>query len=1025
MQNAFGRRSTLLLRGVAVLGIAVLFYSRQAQAADNSQITVGHARFTVVTPQLIRMEYAPTDQFVDAASWFATDRSARFDGATIRRDGQTLSISTPAIQLTYIDDGQPFSAKNLTAVIRRGDGSVTWHPGEKNAGNLGGTIRTLDGVHRAVDLGEGIISRDGWYLLDDSQSGLMTSDWFQSRPASSGVDWYLFGYGTDYRVALKSLTTIGGPIPLPRKYALGLWYSRYWPFTADAFKQIVEEYEQHGFPLDTMVMDMGWHLNAVPASLKGKVDTWTGYTWDNNLIPDPVGLLKWMHDRGLHVTLNEHPAAGIQPHETMYGDFMKAMGQDASKNETIPFDAGDKHYLDTFYAHTHTPLEKQGVDFWWLDWQQYPKTRSNPDWDNLRVLNWYNYQHSSGDNQRGQSFSRWAGWGDHRYPIHFSGDADTGWAMLAAEVPFTSTAGNVGCFFWSHDIGGHMGGRNEESYARWCQFGAMSAALRSHSTMDKTTDRRPWNYPKWAEDSMRVSFRLRSLLMPYLYTAMQQATADSVPFTRPMYLDHPTLEAAYHNAQQYRFGDDLLVAPIAAPGVGPGRVAAQAVWFPPNRDGSATDWFDYFTGEKFASGESAVATASIDQFPLFVRGGVPLPMQPYTARPATAALNTLVLRCYPGRDGVAGDSRLYEDDGKTTAYEKGQSATTGLHYVRRGESIVITVDATAGTYAGQPTERGLTIELPCTEPGATADVGACSYDTATGTTRIELPSAPINASRTITIKVSEFSSEKVATVAVGMRLRQLLGQSLADWQATNPKPPEEIARMIAAAQGVAVLPVNQHPYGLGNDVAMIYFHNHHAGAEKLVLAGPSQDSMTMTLGEPIVQAPRAANALPIPRPVELTGIAGSAVKLSLDMSADLPIEKDLATTASATASTGSAAAAIDGSIDGYPGNQAKEWVTLREKADAWLKLDWPQPVRINRVFLYDRPNENDHVLAGTLTFSDGTSVDVGPLPNDGRLPREVTFAAKTCNWVKFIVTKAGDRTQNIGLSEMAVAEMPQ
>ena len=75
----------------------------------------------------------------------------------------------------------------------------------------------------------------------------------------------------------------------------------------------------------------------------------------------------------------------------------------------------------------------------------------------------------------------WArsGWtGSQRYPIQFSGDASTAFRMLAFEVPFTSTAGNVGCFFWSHDIGGHNRGRNEESYARWCQFGAFSAALR-------------------------------------------------------------------------------------------------------------------------------------------------------------------------------------------------------------------------------------------------------------------------------------------------------------------------------------------------------------------------------------------------------------------------------------------------------------------------------------------------------------------------------------------------------------------
>ena len=525
----------------------------------------------------------------------STERRS-FNGATIRNDGGALTIDTGQISLVYKDDGQPFSAGNLSATVRRGDQTVTWRPGVPNTGNLGGTIRTLDQASGPKPLGDGLLSRDGWYLLDDSKSDLFVGDWVQSRPnKDANTDWYLFGYGSDYRAALQSMATIGGPVPLPRKYTLGIWYSRYWSFTADAFKQIVQEYADHGFPLDTMVMDMGWHLNAVPPALKGvgKIDTWTGYTWDPALIPDPAGLLNWMHEQGLHVTLNDHPAAGVQPHEEMYADFMRAMGRDPSTSETIPFDAGSKKYLDTFWQYTHEPRQQQGVDFWWLDWQQYPFTRSIPDLQNLAMLNWYYFTKAAEGGRRGQSFSRWAGWGDHRYPIEFSGDADTGFRMLAFEVPFTATAGNVGAFFWSHDIGGHMGGRNPESYTRWCQFGALSAALRSHSTHDVATDRRPWNYPDWAEASMHVSFRLRAQLMPYLYTAIHQATADSVPFTRPMYFDHPEIETAYHQSQEYQFGDDLLVAPIVTEGVGDSRVASQAVWFPPGGD-----WYDYFTGER-------------------------------------------------------------------------------------------------------------------------------------------------------------------------------------------------------------------------------------------------------------------------------------------------------------------------------------------------------------------------------------------------------------------------------------------
>jgi hypothetical protein len=406
----------------------------------------GKARFTVITPNLIRMEYAQDGKFLDLPSWFAVKREARdTDARVTARDGK-VEIDTGAVHLVYQDNGKPFSAENLHAEIKKGSGTVDWKPGMLSTGNLGGTIRTVDGLMKPVSLGEGILSRDGWYLLDDSTSAVFTANWVEPRPKSGDLDWYLFGYGSDFRAAFRSLTAVGGAIPLPRKYTLGVWYSRYWSYTADEFKKIVQEFGEHGFPLDTIVMDMGWHSN--PSKLP-HIDNWTGYTWNRTLIPDPAALLGWFHDQGVHVTLNDHPASGLQPGEDMYADFMRAMGKDPGSNASIPFDAADKQYLDTFYQFSHLPSEKDGVDFWWLDWQQSANTRGMPDLTNLQVLNFYNYTRSAQDGQRGQCLSRWAGWGDHRYPLEFSGDAFISWNVLAFEVPFTSTGGNAGAFFWS------------------------------------------------------------------------------------------------------------------------------------------------------------------------------------------------------------------------------------------------------------------------------------------------------------------------------------------------------------------------------------------------------------------------------------------------------------------------------------------------------------------------------------------------------------------------------------------------
>jgi alpha-glucosidase (family GH31 glycosyl hydrolase) len=802
---------------VCVFTVAVACASMAAAAQGYDQagvVSVGNARFTVITKNLIRMEFSKDRAFIDAPSYFAADRESRWTEFKTSGAGGSTVIDTGAIRLIYLPDGKPFSASNLRAEIKKGAGVVEWKPEMPNPGNLGGTIRTVDGVSGPVDLGEGVLSRDGWYLLDDSRRHLLTSDWVEMRPAGAGTDWYLFGYGYDYPAALKSLTAIGGDVPLPRKYSLGAWYSRYWPYTSSEYRDLVKEYDSHGFPLDVIVMDMDWHK-----------DGWTGWSWNRKLLPDAEDLLKWFHEEGLAVTLNLHPADGIGPHEDMYADFMRAMGADPASKKTILFDAGDKKYLDTLFKYAVEPHEREGVDFWWLDWQQYQYTPSVPELTNLSWLNQYFTMHTSQDGRRGQSFSRWAGWGDHRHPIHFSGDAHTIFPMLAFEVPLTSTAGNVGCFFWSHDIGGHMGARIPESYTRWVQFGATSPALRSHSTRSADLDRRPWKYDKWAEDSMRISFHLRSEIFPYIYSSAWQSHRDSIPLVRPMYFSNPEIDKAYRSPQQYFFGDAFLAAPIVTPGIGPGLVARQTVWFPDSV------WYNWFTGERFEGGSETVAVADINEFPLYAKGGLPIPMQPYTHRMATTPLSNLIVRAYPGKDGGSGKSQLYEDDGISSDYLKGKYAVTYLVYHREGNTVTVTVDPALGDYAGQLKERAVTVELPCTKKASGAKVGgapvAVEYDAANSMNIIRVPAGPISKGVVVTVVAEDADFGALRDRAAARRLAGIgvtgatsFRAAAAKFDAATASP--ETLDMFLSIGGLAVIRKNEALYYF-NPIERAYF----------------------------------------------------------------------------------------------------------------------------------------------------------------------------------------------------------
>lgn len=701
---------------------------------------MGSARLTVITPECIRLEYSPTGVFVDEPSLFARERNGPTAGAHIIEDGAApFELNTGTLVLRYAPDGAGFSADNLSIEVA-GSG-VAWRPGMRNERNLGGTLETLDRVRGRVPLPDGLLSRDGWYLFDDSTTHLLVDGWAAPRPdrVRGNTDWYFFGYGTDYRGALKALAAVAGPAPLPRRYALGSWYSRFWPYTSAEYREIVGEYDRRGYPLDVIVMDMDWHKPG-----------WTGWSWNRDLLPDAEELLEWFHKHGLAVTLNLHPALGVGPHEDQYAPFMRAIGRDPATGETAPFDAGDRRYMEALFECIHAPLEGQrgggakgqregetesqfsprGVDFWWVDWQQDRFTRSIPDLSNLRWLNYLYFQHTARHGRRGCAFSRWAGWGDHRHPVHFSGDAHTGWDSLAFQVSFTATAGNVGCFFWSHDIGGHFGPRLEEATTRWVQFGALSPVLRLHSARSGALDRRPWTYKPIFEEAMLKAFQLRAELFPYIYSMTRKCHTEMLPLCRPMYIDWPNEEAAYENPQEYMLGDSLLAAPITSPGAGPRKVATQAVWFPGGGGGRrgargegagggdrglapiGSDWYNWFTGERYGAGDERIVAAEIDEIPMFVRGGVPIVTRGEpTLRMATAPLDKIVIACYPGEPGSYHEFELYEDDGITDAHARGEYSITPVRVWWFENEVKVEVGIRVGSFDGMLETREVELEL--------------------------------------------------------------------------------------------------------------------------------------------------------------------------------------------------------------------------------------------------------------------------------------------------------------------------
>jgi alpha-glucosidase (family GH31 glycosyl hydrolase) len=535
-------------------------------------------RFSVLTDRLIRYEWSQDGGFEDRPSSFAMFRCFDVPHYRVAESKNSLEIVTEHFHLTY--DKKKFSSKGLSVKVA----DDVWRYDGESYGDLGGTARTLDGAWGRVDLEPGVLSRKAYAVLEDSKSMLFDHDdgWIATRRPSR-IDGYIFAYNGDHKAAIKDFYRLSGKQPILPRWALGNWWSRYHEYTAREYLDLMDHFKSEGIPLTTSVIDMDWHKVAIDPKYGSG---WTGYSWNRALFPDPEGFMKELHKRGLKVTLNDHPADGIRAYEDQYKAVAKALHHDTSKEAPIEFDCTDRKFLDAYFDVLKTNLEEQGVDFWWIDWQQGTKTKI-PGIDPLWVLNHYHYLTSKRNVktiQRPLTFSRYAGAGSHRYPIGFSGDTQITWAGLEFQPEFTATASNIGYGWWSHDIGGHWAGvRSNQLTVRWVQLGVFSPIMRLHSTKSLWNSKEPWNFEDEACKIMKDFLILRHRLIPFLYTMNIRASYESEPLIQPMYWNHPTAEEAYTVPTQYYFGPDVLVAPITSPNNGTTLTGSVRAWLPPGR----------------------------------------------------------------------------------------------------------------------------------------------------------------------------------------------------------------------------------------------------------------------------------------------------------------------------------------------------------------------------------------------------------------------------------------------------------
>ncbi|MBK7777054.1 MAG: DUF5110 domain-containing protein [Sandaracinaceae bacterium] len=720
-------------------------------------VTEGNARFTVITPTLIRMEYAEDGAFEDRPTQTVGTRPASRTPYTTRVEAGERVVETEALTLRYRVASGPFGADNLTVTLRQATEVVArpeWGEATPNDDQLGGWLRGLDLLGTSAPLNPGVLSRRGWFLLDDSATALLVGarPGYATRPARDGAyqDGYFFGYGLDYRGALADLRALTGAAPLLPRKAFGVWFSRYWPYSGAEWQGVVSEFQEHQVPLDTLSLDTEWKetpegsdcslVNSFTGAPEGSPCSWNGWDWNTALFPDPEGFLAWAHEQGVEVGLNVHPSVNQDdPALATFGaaadqlrsDFGCAVLQGDPGSRCMVLDLGDPAQLEAYFE-LHRPIAAGGVDFWWFDWCC---ESTSVEAEGLTADTWINEAYLAEHRRMG---SRWpafsrigsarGAWGarpaageglvgqgafaEHRATLHFTGDTCSSWELLQFAAEFSAAEGAaIGMPYVSHDIGSFHGPREsgeacnvapftpvlpDDMYVRWIQLGTFQPILRLHSQHGQ---RLPWEYTGDAAVIATDFLRLRERLVPYLYTLGRQAHDTGLPLVRALYLQWPALEEAYLAPSSFTLGDGLFVATVAAPGA----QTSVEFWLPPGQ------WYDFFSGEAVAGGATIVRDVTLAEYPVYARAGTIIPTQPDLPTSSAGPEDELTLNVWAGADG---EFDLYEDAGEGFGHERGQLQFTRVRFVDRAGCREVVVSPSEGrSFAGALSSRSWSVRV--------------------------------------------------------------------------------------------------------------------------------------------------------------------------------------------------------------------------------------------------------------------------------------------------------------------------
>jgi hypothetical protein len=484
----------------------------------------GDLRVQFLSPSLVRIEQKGPKGFEDRPTFTVVGRN--WTGTPFRKQGSNLVTSGYTVVLPATRSGLRgirVVSKGQTIYTVGDLPKTSWLPAP---GKTGPVWPMADSPRLIPPPGGAIPKNLGGPL--GATSGYDTGN--------DAPDLYLF-ITKDPQALRRDFLKLTGPIPLVPRYTLGLWDSRYHPYSDKQALGVIDEYRRRGLPLDLFVCDTDWRVGASK-----------GYGVNTKLYPDMPDFLKKAHQRGVRVMFNDHPEPqtpnALDPQETVYR------------------------------WNGLTDLFRQGIDVWWYDrnWS----TRLHEPMPGLRPEVWgssvfQDVTRAFRPQLRPLIMSNVDGIDNglrhrpphpafHRFPIPWTGDTESNWQWLRYAVDNGVDEGVLGMLpYVNEDAGGHRGDPSPELYTRFIQYCALSPVLRLHCTAGKI--RFPWVFGPQAEQATFEAIRFRYRLIPTLYSAVHRTTLDGTPLVRRLDLEWPNYAEAA-TSRQYLLGDDLLISPV-------------------------------------------------------------------------------------------------------------------------------------------------------------------------------------------------------------------------------------------------------------------------------------------------------------------------------------------------------------------------------------------------------------------------------------------------------------------------------